>query len=270
MFLPTASPADSLVAAAAGTMHSGHSASNPEGLMVFMNVLLLLIVGFGLFMVWGLRGFWWPVVRENTLAKMKCSSPRNCYCIGWCCSCLLPCCVDRFHDPFRLRIVVQCVRDLRRTDALRFHTMYCYVAISCGNNPLKTTAVRKVPLASSAPVVWNDALDLEIQIADEWLYLEVFDCNVEDKATVVGSVQMSISDFYSRMQGSLAEVRSLEGQTRRLLFAKGDGSIPEDAGVITLSLYATRPQTPLPALLPGMGLRSDEELASEPLFSSRF
>jgi len=137
--------------------------------------------------------------------------------------------------------------------------MECYGVLTCGINPSKTTVIQPVPLNNrSAPVVWNDGVDLEVQIADEFVSVRVYKFQEKAAHELIGSVQISVPDVFSRMEGRLEKVKSLEHQSAKLLWTREDGSL-EDAGKITFSVYATKPHTPLPPVLPGMDLRTVEE-----------
>lgn len=227
-----------------------HSASRVEHWPdILLDFLVLAVSCFLLFLAYGLKGVWLPYVLDF-VPKLKIGSLRDCYCIGYCASCLCPGTFEGFHEPFRLRIIVHEGWQLRCTDALV--QMECFVAISCGTNPTKNTLIRPVPRNNAKyPVVWEDAVDLEIQISDSWLDLEVWDYDGFTKNDLVGSIQISATGIYNRMEGDPSEVRSLEWQKHELLWRRENGALIE-AGFITLSFFATKPSTPLPPILPGM------------------
>uniref|UniRef100_A0A7S2IDF0 C2 domain-containing protein n=1 Tax=Alexandrium andersonii TaxID=327968 RepID=A0A7S2IDF0_9DINO len=256
------------VATAAPPVAASLPAYAPK-LEVIVNLLIILVVGFFLFLVWAVRGLWWPLVRESTIDKMRLPSIRNVYCVAWLCSCACPCLFSRFHPPFRLRVVVHEAWNLRRIDVV--NAMECFVVVKCGLNPAKTTVIQAVPMNNrSQPVIWNDAVDLEVQITDEVLGFEVYNSAQLTPDQLIGSVAVSVSDAYSRMQGHLDEVKSLERDSAKLMWMS-DGSTIEDAGRITFSLYGTRPQTPLPPVLPGMdfGMHQDSATAALlPMYAS--
>lgn len=249
-----------------GDLHEpagGAATSMVGGVGALLDLLVIILTLFAAFAGWGLKWLWWPFVRDGVLAKMRSKSIRDKPCIGRCTSYMCPCCFDRFHEPFRLRMIVHQAWHLRRTEMMWVHVQ-CYVMVTCGNNPAKTTTVRTVPISNSTPVVWNDALDLEVRTTDEWVNLQVVR---QDEDDLIGSAQLSISDFFSQMHGKLDEVCSLEKVTKKLYWENEIGSL-QDAGDIVLSLYATRPQKPLPPVLPGMDLSTKEPVEEEPMLSS--
>jgi len=249
---------DGAVTAPPATSSGEDDAPNLE---IFLNVLIVLVAGFFLFLVWGLKGIWWPLLWENTVSKMRLQSPRNAYCIAWITSCLCPCCFNRFHPPFRLRLVVHEAWNLRRIDVMNH--MECFVEAKCGLNPSKTTAIQSVPLNNrSEPVIWNDAVDLEVQITDEILAIQVHNSAPLLPDQLIGSAHLSVSDEFSRMQGSLEKVKSIERETAKLMWVREDGNL-EDAGKIVFSLYATKPQRPLPPVLPGMDVSKHMEFLQD-------
>lgn len=237
-------------------------------LEIIVNVLIILVIGFFLFLLWGLKGLWWPLIRENTIDKMKLPSIRDVYCIAWLCSCFCPCCFDAFHPPFRLRMLVHEAWNLRRIDVM--NSMACFVVVSCGLNPAKTTVIQPVPLNNRmVPVVWDDAVDVEVRITDEMLGIKVYNSAPLTPDQLIGSAYISVSDVFSRMQGRLDKMMSLERESAKLMWVTEGGSL-EDAGRLTFSLYATEPQRPLPPVLPGMGLSPHhDEAPTEALLPGR-
>lgn len=226
------------------------------------NVLVAALSLFGVFVLFALRELWLPAVWQNTFGKWKCGSIRNVHCIGWCWACCCPCCSDRFHPPFRLRVAVQEGWNLRQKDVMR--TMECYVVVSCGTNPAKTSSARKIPTSNNRyPVVWNDIVDLEVAIADEHVTIHVMDLDGPNSDEVVGEANLAISDFFYKMEGELSEVKCLEHVRKKLLFRN------QDAGEIVVSLYATGSGKPLPPVVPGMALDPSQGGAEyQPLMST--
>merc|ERR1711933_414505 len=231
----------------------------------------------------GAPGKWSPYVFGNPFVKWLFWCVGNHPCLGRFCNCVCPCCCERPHEPFRLRVALEEGWALRPADVTAPRRA-CYVAVRCGRNPVKTTAVQLVPPSNAArePVRWYDTVDVEVTGTDRFVILEVMDADSED---IVGTVQLAVEDFYPKLQGSLDSVMSAEHMTRKLFLGSLEepapdllGQLPligpmletigmlghmfgfapeaqqahEEAGEIVFSLYATRPWTPLPAVQPGM------------------
>jgi hypothetical protein len=216
------------------------------------------LTAFVLLVVIALRDYWLPIVRD-VFAAWHCPSFRDNYCMGWLSSKLCPCCVNKFHEPFRLRIAVKRAWNLRRTDI--FGNMEAFVLVQCGNNPLKSTAVQVVPLDNGYyPVEWNDTIDIEVQISDEFITLQVADFDQMSSSDVIGATSLCVSEFYDKMQGSLSDVGGKHscGEISKPLVMRG-----EDAGELVVELFATKPGKPLPAVTPGVYDGSGAPVTSE-------
>merc|ERR1712032_108114 len=126
-------------------------------------------------------------------------------------------------------------------------SMKCYVNVKCGLNPVKTTSMQTVPANNEKhPVVWEDAVDLEVDTADDTIELQVMEFNYIAAHTVVGHAELSVTELYYNLQGRLGELAYRTHVEKRLLY------FGADAGSLFLSLYATYPGDPLPPLTPGI------------------
>jgi Ca2+-dependent lipid-binding protein len=141
--------------------------------------------------------------------------------------------------------VLQEALNLRVTDA--FSAMQVYVAVKCGNNPVKSTCAQSVPRRNDIyPVTWYDGIDLEICTADEYITIQLCDYDLVGSDDVIGSVQLAVSEFYFSMEGDWSDTKHKKDMKKQLLF-KGQA-----AGELKFSLFATLPGNLLPAMLPGM------------------
>lgn len=216
------------------------------------DVMIVMLASFGLFVIFALRDLWIPVVWENTVERWSLPSLRNIHCVGWLASRLCPGMVGSFHEAFRLRIAFQEAWNLKKTDMLS--GMTCYIVVSCGNNPPKTTSAKSVPSDNrSIPVVWNDILDLEVGVADDFVRIQIIDMEIEEGDGVIGEALLTVTEFYDRMEGTLEVGKTLPDFRKKLRFKN------QDAGELVLTLWATRPGHPLPAIARGMGLPTKGE-----------
>jgi hypothetical protein len=130
-------------------------------------------------------------------------------------------------------------------EALNLSGRACYVNATAGNNPPKTTSIRKVPTQSHYyPVVWNEPLDLEMTVADEFIHLQI----VESDGTVLGTTQLSCAEFWPLMEGSLEDVMYLRDRSIvKQIFEGG-----KQSGELEVSLYATLPGNAMPEVIQGL------------------
>lgn len=246
-------------------------------------IIVTIIVMFGL--LYTFRAGWYPSVYNLTCRQCHCCSPRNIPYLGWCCSCFCYPCLGKYHPSFRMRVVVHETRSLRCADPIG--SQKCYVVVACGNNPVKTTSVQTVSkFTAGGPCLWNEPLDLIISSIDEEVLIQVMDKNTGDEDDVMGTAKVAINDFFFKMR-EVVDGRKVVGNgesadnsdwpentwgcvwggpmwmpgellvfkknplEKKLLF-KG-----KESGRLFISLYATRLDKNLPAVLPGM----DEEEA---------
>lgn len=215
----------------------------------FIDCAVVALSCFLFFVACGLRELWLPYVRRH-MTNVKCSSLRNVYSIGRCLACICPCVFGEFHPPFRLRIVVLEGWNLRKSDVLT--QMQSYIIFRSGNNPLKSTSIRKVPIRNDTyPVVWNDVVDLEIEITDKWVSFEVVDQDTYSEDDVIGAAGIYVHEIFEKMEGRLSEVKYIERVPFQLSWQPDQGAM-EEAGEIIFSLYATNPGRPLPPITQGM------------------
>lgn len=210
------------------------------------NCMTFSVVAFVVLLLYANKDLWWPSLYDATCASVKCCNPRNCYCIGRTTSTCCPCWFPDFHEAVRLRIAIHEAWCLRDVDS--YGSMNVFVLVTCGNNPAKTTTVRRVPSNNEQrPVVWSDVVDLQVAIADEFVTLQVVDVDRAEAPEVVGSTALRVTDLLRMMTGSLdGEGLALEGVVKTLMYEGGD------SGELHMSVYATRPGRALPPVLPGM------------------
>eukprot|EP00747_Dinoflagellata_sp_TGD_P023409 gnl/TRDRNA2_/TRDRNA2_129781_c0_seq1.p1 gnl/TRDRNA2_/TRDRNA2_129781_c0~~gnl/TRDRNA2_/TRDRNA2_129781_c0_seq1.p1 ORF type:complete len:385 (+),score=63.58 gnl/TRDRNA2_/TRDRNA2_129781_c0_seq1:23-1156(+) len=141
-------------------------------------IILVIVTGFILLCLF--RGLWVPLVYETTCGLCHCPSPRNIKCcgftcIGWFLSKICPCCFQEWHNNFRLRIVFLEATCLQSTEELSDGAKV-YLMVTCGNNPYKTTSMKRIPADNSRyPLVWNESVDLDVFTADHAVVVKLMD-----------------------------------------------------------------------------------------------
>jgi len=214
----------------------------------FVTVMLIILYIF--------KGTWYPEVYRRTLGSWNLPRLRSWTPIGWWCSVCCGCWVPKYHPSFRLRIVIHKGTKLRNTEYAE--AMKCYVNVKCGLNPVKTTSMQTVPTDNVRyPVVWEDAVDLEVDTADDSIDIQAMEFNYIAAHTVIGHTELSVAEIYYNLRGSLGEPAYRKHVEMRLLY------LGSDAGSLFISLYATYPGDPLPPLTPGIldshGARHSQE-----------
>lgn len=177
------------------------------------------------------RELWYPTFHEHSFAQCHCTSIREWTCVGWLASHLCSCCYGSYHPRFRLRVLVHEVSKFHGANAL-------YVKATCGNNPEKTTSIKDVPHTWLYPIVWNEPLDMDVQISDESITLQLMNPNHD----VVGKTVLLVSHYYYLMKGSLDRVL----YTDKAVVKPIVDSTGVVIGNLSVSLYATNFGEPLP------------------------
>mmetsp|Transcript_2328 Transcript_2328/g.6550 ORF Transcript_2328/g.6550 Transcript_2328/m.6550 type:complete len:246 (+) Transcript_2328:120-857(+) len=216
--------------------------TSPDGVIdQVQDVLYIGLSLFGFFMICAFRKTWGPPIYKKTCGILKCGSLRNFECIGRLVSCFCPCVFNAFHPPFRLRVTVHEGSRLPSTDLV--DRMECYAIVTSGNNPVKTTSTQTASYSYTLLgnyVVWNDHVDIEVQVADEVIKFNIYDHDTFGSDDLIGEGEIKVSDFYFRLRGD--DVRTLNEPMEVHLWLH-----QKTAGVLTVSLYATEPGKSLPS-----------------------
>eukprot|EP00929_Paragymnodinium_shiwhaense_P065459 TRINITY_DN32806_c0_g1_i1.p1 TRINITY_DN32806_c0_g1~~TRINITY_DN32806_c0_g1_i1.p1 ORF type:complete len:496 (-),score=58.08 TRINITY_DN32806_c0_g1_i1:309-1796(-) len=199
-------------------------------------LILLFVTLVVLAVLYATSEFWWFFVYDNTFGKCHCCNILNVPGVGWAAGTLCWCCCYPYHPNFRLRVLIHEAWDLPRTGG------HCHIVARCGINPIKTTSSQHVPKnnmpAGGSPVVWNEPLDFEIRVSDEFIHLQL----VSEAHGDIGKLTLEVSEFLHEMNGSWENVKYSTKIKKCNMMRFG-----RQAGELHVSLYATRPGVALPS-----------------------
>eukprot|EP00747_Dinoflagellata_sp_TGD_P169613 gnl/TRDRNA2_/TRDRNA2_199011_c0_seq1.p1 gnl/TRDRNA2_/TRDRNA2_199011_c0~~gnl/TRDRNA2_/TRDRNA2_199011_c0_seq1.p1 ORF type:complete len:314 (+),score=42.56 gnl/TRDRNA2_/TRDRNA2_199011_c0_seq1:66-1007(+) len=226
-------------------------------LACIQNALIVVVFAVVIFFMFAFRHQWFPIVWKATLGSLRWPNActlRNYEPCSWLLPCCFPCCFPRYHERVRLRVMIVEAFELRNTNQLRAMQVFCLVR--AGDNPVKSTSTRG--LNAKGSVLWNDAIDIIIEPADDDVVIQVVRPTMS-QTEVIGTCHLKISEFFFHDRlGDISDVITWQPKMHQLLF---DGN---QAGKLHVKLFCTRPEKTLPAMVPGMDMSQEQMSLLDP------